>query len=173
MAIYIPNTEGIRISDQCQFFPKPFKFPGASTNEILLKSVDDLNETINNNCKDLVDDQNLSSAINNLEKAIETFTSNAVPPGPRSPDGIDDIIPPPDVHPTIENTSTDTHSIIDNNLPFESKRALYDTHRLRAVHANTPKNDKYRKLTPKESKKEKYRALKNRIGQYWIDRETK
>jgi hypothetical protein len=47
VAVYIPNTNGIRISDQCQYFPKPFKFPGASTNEILLQSVVNLKEIIN------------------------------------------------------------------------------------------------------------------------------
>ena len=175
MAIYIPNTEGIRISDQCQFFPKHFKFPGASTNEILLKSVDDLNETINNNATELLHNQNLTDAIEHLENAIEIFKSNVIPPGPQSPDGVNDSIPLPEINPIIdstiiENTPTDTHPIINNNLPIESERVLYDTHRLRSVRAITPKNDQYRKLTPKESKKKA--PLKHRIGQHWTDTDT-
>ena len=74
---------------------------------------------------------------------------------------------------TIESFSTNTDSIIDNNLPVEPEMVLYDTHRLLAIRANTPNNDEYLKLTPKESKKPKYRALKHLIGQHWIDKETK
>jgi len=56
MAIYIPNTNGIRISDQCQFFPKPFQFPGASTKEILLKSVTELKNAVSSSTQSIVED---------------------------------------------------------------------------------------------------------------------
>jgi hypothetical protein len=47
---------------------------------------------------------------------------------------------------------------------------LYDSHHLRSTRAKNPKNEKYRSLTPKESKK--YTNLKHKIGQHWTDKET-
>lgn len=45
---YIPSTNGVRISDQCDFFPSKFKFPGASTQEMLLNAINKLQNSIDN-----------------------------------------------------------------------------------------------------------------------------
>jgi len=171
VAVYIPNTDGIRISDQCQYFPKPFKFPGASTNEILLKSIVNLKDTINNNTN-VIEDTKLNEAIENLDNAISIFKSNDIPAGPQSPDGISTLLsqPTPDTINISNDTMKEIPSIIDYDLPNETKRVLYDSHHLRSTRAKNPKNEKYRALTPKESKK--YTNLKHKIGQHWTDKET-
>ena len=46
MAVYVPSTNGHRVSDQLDFFPYKFKFPGASTGEILLKAITDLDKSV-------------------------------------------------------------------------------------------------------------------------------
>ena len=45
---YVPDTKGQRFSDQCSFHPVPFKFPGASTEELLLAAVENLKQTVTN-----------------------------------------------------------------------------------------------------------------------------
>jgi hypothetical protein len=172
VAVYIPNTNGIRISDQCQYFPKPFKFPGASTNEILLHSVVNLKEAINNN-PNVIENTTINEAIENLNSAIDVFNTNVIPNEPQSPDGNNISDPPspqhlPDTIPN--NTIEEIQPIFDYDLPIDSKRVLYDSHHLRSTKAKRPKNDKYRSLTPIESKK--YVSLKNKIGQHWTDKTT-
>jgi hypothetical protein len=188
VAVYIPNTNGIRISDQCQYFPKPFMYPGASTNEILLNSVTDLKNAINNN-ENVIENTKLIEAIDKLDNAIEKFKENEIPPKPQSPDGneIDQIAIASSLPDVPNNTLKDTPSfpdfpnntiekipeVIDNEPNYTSKRVLYDKHHLRSTKDKKSKNEKYRKLTPQESKTDYYKRLKERIGQHWIDKETK
>ena len=175
VAVYIPNTNGIRISDQCQYFPKPFKFPGASTNEILLNSIVDLKNVINNTTN-VIENTKLNEAIDKLDNAIEIFNKDEIPPEPQSPDGtneIDQMITSYLLPNSPNNTIEDIHEVIDNEPNYTSKRVLYDKHHLRSAKDKKSKNDKYRKLTPQESKTDYYKRLKERIGQHWIDKETK
>jgi hypothetical protein len=172
VAVYIPNTNGIRISDQCQYFPKPFKFPGASTNEILLKSIIELKDVIDNNTDNTIANTKLNDTIDKLNDAISIFENDETPAEPHSPDSIDITTPlPSNLSNKLPNENADEIlNIIDYDLPDEPKRVLYDSHRLRFTKAKRPKNDKYRPLTPKESKK--YVSLKHKIGQHWTDKET-
>ena len=76
----------------------------------------------------MIEDTKLNEAIKNLDNAISIFKSNDVPAGPQSPDGIS--IPLSQLTPDTINTSNDTMeeipSIIDYDLPNETKRVLYD-----------------------------------------------
>ena len=188
---YIPSTNGVRTSDQCDFFPAKFKFPGASTEEILLSSINKLQQSIENN-EDLA--TCIQPALDQVKLATTNFTKNIIPAGPRAPDGLTDeevakLNPPPILPPPLDTPSQTTPSTDDDDTTtVKTKRVRWaDTpraehsikststnhHRLRTENSIRPKNDGFRSLTPKELKNTYTLQLKDRVGQHLTDKETK
>jgi len=82
---YIPDTKGKRFSDQCSFHPVPFMFPGASTQELLLAAIDNLQLVVTTQTDS---PSALQGALAELLDATAHLRSGSIPPGPRSPDGL-------------------------------------------------------------------------------------
>ena len=187
---YIPSTEAIRISDQCDFFPSKFKFPGASIEEILLNSINKLQISIDNN-------ENLATiqpVLDQVKLATVNFSKNIVPTGPKAPDGLTEdeiealnpplILPFPPITtplPTpltdieVENSSEEKRVIDDDTQRIDRNIQSTNTnyHHLRTEKSTRPKKDGYRALTSKELKNMYTRECKNKIGQHFFDKETK
>ena len=188
MRCYIPSTNGIRISNQCDFFPAKVKLPGASTAEILLAAIDKLQRTVESN---LPQHDQLLPAIAELRTATSNYTNNIVPAGPRAPDGltqaeVNELTQPP----VFNNLLSPEPPIIDtvtvqkvpninirepqrvDNTPVADVNDTLDGHPLRAHRASRPVSDRYRPLTPKESRNSFMLSLKDRIGQHFRDKQT-
>ena len=108
---YIPSTNGIRTTDQCDFFPSKFKFPGASTEEILLNSINKLQDSIDKN-EDLK--TCIQPILNEIKSATDNFTKNIIPAGPRAPDGLTADEVEKISKPLILAPSTDNQSYVRN-----------------------------------------------------------
>ena len=162
MAVYIPDTKGIRISDQCEFFPTKFQFPGASKEEKLLKAVENLNNTLKLN--PTINNDNLSDEVLNLSTATNKFNSSIIPSEPTSPDELPLVVEPDLADVNMQNDFNQ----ISNIIP--TKRVVYDKHHLRKEKSKPIENN-FRPLTPKESKNTYFLTLKDRVGQHFIDTE--
>ena len=80
------QTPGANVfSDQCSFHPVPFKFPGASTEELLLSAVDSLHQTVKNTTAPPAE---LNAAVQSLVESTNHLRAGYVPPGPVAPDGL-------------------------------------------------------------------------------------
>ena len=186
---YIPSTNGIRISDQCDFFPSKFKFPGASTEEILLNSINKLQSSINNN-DDLV--TCIQPILDQVKLATINFTKNIVPAGPRAPDGltVDEvavinqplILPLSPIEPPLPTPHTGDEVEDSEKIERVVDTQQFDRiiegdsmthHHLCAKKSVRPKKDGFRSLTPKELKNTFTLQCKDRIGQHFFDNETK
>jgi hypothetical protein len=178
---YVPSTNRIRTSNQCDFFPEKFMFPGASTAEILLTAINKLQSTIDTN----VDLTTLDPVIQQVKEATRDYTLNYVPPGPRAPDGISNeevaaLNPPPNLLPTpIATPPTDAApdvmepERVNRTDNIDTNNVDVDFHPLKTHKAARPADNDWRVLTPAESRNTYNLTLKDRIGQHFTDTETK
>ena len=171
MVTYIPETNGIRMSDQIDYFPTKFLFPGASTAEILIAAIDNLKLSLNSS--NAVTPE-LETAAKALTDAVTTFKLNTPPIGPKSPD----TLTPTDLN--LIPTAVKRVQFLDppfqvteisTPLAQSPERVNLDTHQLRPVKHKRKIADNYRKLTAKEASAERFVQLKIRTGQRFIDTE--
>ena len=173
---YIPSTNGIRTSNQVDFFPAKVRMPGASTAEILLSAISKLQLSVEQHPA-LLD---IQPALDDLKAATESFTKNVVPAGPRAPDGLTEeevaqLTPPIDLHPVLPQR---VEPIAEPQRVLQEAPAQRDVedpqndqnnHPLRTHTAVRPITSLYRPLTPKESSNSYNLTLKDRIGQHFRD----
>ena len=137
---YVPDTKGQRFTDQCSFHPVPFKFPGASTEELLLSAIDSLHQTVKDTTATPAD---LSAAIQSLVESTAHLRTGHVPPGPAAPDGLSArevaaITTTPIVvsTPTLDTTTSAPQPVTLQRVPDDTPATITPPRRQKKVRFN-------------------------------------
>ena len=151
--VFIPSTNGYRITDQCDYFPSKFKFPGSTKEEIMLDAITHLDHSIaNSKPLDIV-----TEAANKLKAILD----NALPSGPTSDIGTG-------TNQRVDSNQKSSVPTSPINQRVETKQHVLSAKRK----ISKQKLSNYRELLPEEKRYSKIRTLVSRIGQHFVDKET-